>query len=83
LVTTGGGGQSQSVTLNKAQLLDLDSRAVVCDGQLTAFSRQLTRATCDGAGPYQGVRMTFEPVFSADSASAVSGSLSGTMQRTQ
>jgi NQR2, RnfD, RnfE family len=83
LATTGGGDPNQStVTLNKAQLLDVDSNAVVCEGQLTAFNNQVARASCDGSGPYQGVRMTFEPILSADSASTLSGSLSGTMQRT-
>lgn len=84
LVTSGGGGQTQStVTVNKAQLLSVDSGAVVCDGRLTAFNRQLVRATCDGTGPYQGVQMTFEPVMNTDSPTTLSGSLSGTMQRTQ
>lgn len=83
LATTGGGDQSQpTVTLNKAQLRDAATNAVVCAGQLTAFNRQLVRATCDGAGPYQGVRMTFDPILNTDSTSTLSGSLSGTMQRT-
>lgn len=84
LATTGGGGQTPStVTVNKTQLLSVDANAVVCDGKLTAFNRQLVRATCDGAGPYQGVRMTFEPILNTDSASTLSGSLGGTMERTQ
>jgi hypothetical protein len=84
LVTAGGGGQRPStVTMNKAQLLSVDANAVVCDGQLTAFNRQLVRATCDGTGPYQGVQMTFDPILNSDSTSTLSGSLSGTMQRTQ
>ena len=84
LVTTGGGGQTPStVTLNKAQLLSTDTNAVVCDGKLTAFNRQAVRATCDGTGPYQGVRIMFEPILNTDSTSTLSGSLSGTMQRTQ
>jgi Na+-translocating ferredoxin:NAD+ oxidoreductase RnfD subunit len=83
LVTTGGGGQTPStVTVNKVQLLSVDAKAIVCNGQLTAFNRQLVSATCDGAGPYQGVQMTFEPILNTDSASTLSGSLSGTMQRT-
>lgn len=83
LVTTGGGGQTPStVTMNKAQLLSVDTNAVVCDGRLTSFNRQLVRATCDGAGPYQGVRMTFDPILTTDSATTLSGSISGTMERT-
>lgn len=84
VVSTGGGGQRQStVTVNKAQLLSVAGNNVVCDGKLTAFNRQVIRATCDGAGPYQSVQMTLEPVVNADSATRLSGSLSGTMQRVQ
>lgn len=42
LATTGGGGQTPStVTVNKTQLLSVEANAVVCDGKLTAFNRQL------------------------------------------
>jgi Na+-translocating ferredoxin:NAD+ oxidoreductase RnfD subunit len=84
LVTTGGSNQTAAtVTTNKAQILDATSNAVLCDGTLTSFNRQLVQANCDGAGPYRGVRMTLEPSLNADSATELSGSLTGTMQRVQ
>ena len=84
LVQTASTGQSSAtVTANKAQLLDASSNAVLCDGKLTTFSRGTIQATCDGAGPYRGVQMTLEPTVNADSATTLSGSLTGTMVRVQ
>ncbi len=84
LVTAGQPGASSStIVTNKLQLLDPASNSVVCDGKLTAFNRQTAQGACDGQGPYQGVHMTLEPMLSADSETALSGSLSGSMQRTQ
>jgi Na+-translocating ferredoxin:NAD+ oxidoreductase RnfD subunit len=84
LTTEGGGGQVRpTVTVNKAQLLDPRTSAVVCNGELTAFNSQEVRATCAGAGPYQGVSMVLNPIMNADSGSTVSGSISGTMARAQ
>ncbi len=83
LSTTAAGGQAQpTVTLNKAQLLDSRTNAVVCDGQLTAFSSGRIAATCVGAGPYAGVNMSLQPILNADSGTTLSGSMSGTMTRT-
>lgn len=82
-LNTAAASQGRStVTLNKAQLLDPRTNAVVCDGGLTEFDRQGVAASCVGAGPYSGVKMTLQPILNADSASTLSGSVSGTMQRT-
>ena len=84
LATTRASGQTSSnVTANKVELMRTDSGAVVCDGTLSAFNQQGIRASCDGAGPYQGVRMTLQPTLNSDSPTTLSGTLDGTMQRLQ
>lgn len=84
LSTTGGasGGTRQTVTANKAQLLDPKTNTVVCDGKLVAFNSSLVRATCQGSGPYSNVQMTFEPNMQSDSPTTLSGTITGDMQRT-
>jgi hypothetical protein len=84
LATTGGGnGKQGTVSVNTAQLRDPNSNAVLCDGQLSAFNSNLVRATCVGTGPYRGVQITFDPKMQTDSATTLSGTMTGTMQRTE
>jgi methionine sulfoxide reductase heme-binding subunit len=71
--------QSQAVNVNKAQLLDPNSNAVLCDGQVTAFNSGNATVVCDGAGPYAGVRMTLRASLTATDTQTVTGALDGTM----
>jgi sulfoxide reductase heme-binding subunit YedZ len=83
LETTGGGGAAQSsVTANKAQLIDAGSGQLLCDGQLSALNNGVMRMSCTGAGPYQGVNIAVTARLSADSATSLTGAVSGSMQRT-
>ncbi len=70
-----------TVTLNKVQLLDPTSNTVLCDGQLTQLEGGYFRVTCNGAGPYQGVRMTLQSRVQAKADGSFTGALSGGMQR--
>jgi hypothetical protein len=70
-----------NVTVNKAVLLDPASDAVICDGQLTSLDAGYLRMTCNGVGPYQGVRMTIASRVRANSDGSFTGALSGGMQR--
>lgn len=84
LSSTAGAASSQAtINVNKAQLLDPSSNTILCDGQFSAFNSNLVRATCVGRGPYQGVQITFSPTMQSDSATTLSGTMTGSMQRTQ
>ena len=74
------GGQTQ-VSVNKAQLLDPASNALICDGTLTAFDGGNATLVCTGAGTYSGVRMTIQAIFAAADQTTVTGDLSGEMTR--
>jgi len=69
------------VTTNNVQLLDMGSSDVLCAGSLTTLNNGLLRATCEGAGPYRGVRMTLASRISTGEDGTISGPLSGTMTR--
>ncbi|MBI5284791.1 MAG: ferric reductase-like transmembrane domain-containing protein [Chloroflexi bacterium] len=71
-----------SVTLNKAQLLDPASNSVICDGRLTRLDDGYMRLTCDGAGPYAGVRITVASRVRTNADGSFTGALSGQMHRT-
>ncbi|MDP9237225.1 MAG: ferric reductase-like transmembrane domain-containing protein [Chloroflexota bacterium] len=70
-----------SVTVNTAQLTDPNTHAVICTGKLTSLNQGAMRLTCDGTGPYQGVRMDVSGRLGASPDGTFSGALSGTMQR--
>lgn len=70
-----------TVTTNTAQLLDASSGALLCTGQLTSLDDGYLRATCDGSGPYQGVRISLASRLTAAQDGSLSGALSGKMQR--
>jgi Ferric reductase like transmembrane component len=70
-----------AVTLNTAQLLDANTSAVICGGNLNSLNQGTMRLTCDGAGPYAGVRIVVSSRLSAARNGTFSGALSGTMQR--
>lgn len=73
--------QEASVVVNKAQVLDTSSDAVLCDGHLTTLDENYLRLTCEGAGPYQGVSMTMATRLQASQDGSFSGPLSGSMER--
>lgn len=73
---------SNGVTANRAELLDPASLAVLCDGQLTAFRGSQAAMTCDGSGPYRGIRITIRAQFDASDDGSLTGELSGQMART-
>ena len=66
---------------NTAELLDAASGAVLCAGELTALDDGYMRATCDGSGPYQGVRISISSRMQAGAEGSLTGALSGKMQR--
>ncbi|HZP58523.1 MAG TPA: ferric reductase-like transmembrane domain-containing protein [Dehalococcoidia bacterium] len=70
-----------SVTVNRATLSDPQSNSVICAGRLTQLDDGYMRLTCDGVGPYDGVRMSVTTRISASRDGTFSGPLSGTMQR--
>jgi len=73
--------QEVSVAVNKAEVLDTTSNAVLCDGQLTSLDENYVRLSCVGAGPYQGVSMTMATRLQASEDGSFSGPLSGSMER--
>jgi sulfoxide reductase heme-binding subunit YedZ len=70
-----------TVTTNTAELRDPTSDAVLCTGTLTALDDGYMRATCDGSGPYQGVRISISSRIQAGADGSLTGALSGKMQR--
>ena len=48
----GDGRRTSQVSVNKAQLFDPTSNALICDGTLTAFDGGNATLVCNGAGPY-------------------------------
>jgi hypothetical protein len=81
--STPGGDTRAAVTIavNKAELIDPATNAVVCEGKLTALDGGYLKATCDGAGPYAGVRISVSSRVQASKDGSFSGALSGSMQR--
>lgn len=80
--TSGTTGVEPTVRLNTGQFRDFDSNQLLCDGQLTTLRNGLMRMTCTGAGPYQGVQISIASRLSMDTDTTLSGTVSGTMQRT-
>lgn len=77
-------GESRTATTvmtNTAELLDAASGAVLCAGELTSLDDGYMRATCDGSGPYQGVRISISSRMQAGAEGSLTGALSGKMQR--
>jgi methionine sulfoxide reductase heme-binding subunit len=72
--------ERSTVTVNTAELRDTASSAVLCTGQLTALDDGFLRATCDGSGPYQGVRISISSRLQASGDGTITGALSGNMQ---
>jgi len=70
-----------TIAVNKAQLIDPATGGVVCEGKLTALDGGYLKATCDGAGPYAGVRISVASRVQAAKDGSFSGALSGSMQR--
>ena len=75
------GNRRSSVTLNKAEVRDPATQALICSGQLTQLDDGYLRLTCLGAGPYAGVRMTLSSRVEGARDGTFSGALSGSMQR--
>jgi hypothetical protein len=72
---------TSTVTTNTAELRDPASGAVLCSGKLTTLDGGYMRATCDGSGPYQGVRISISSRIQAGADGSLTGALSGKMQR--
>jgi hypothetical protein len=70
-----------SVTVNTAELRDPESGTILCTGKLTSLDDGYMRATCDGSGPYQGVRISIASRIQAGADGSLTGALSGKMQR--
>jgi sulfoxide reductase heme-binding subunit YedZ len=70
-----------TIAVNKAELIDPASGQVVCEGKLTALDGGYLKATCDGVGPYAGVRISVSSRVQAAKDGSFSGALSGSMQR--
>lgn len=69
-----------TVTVNTAELRDTNSSAILCTGKLTGLDDGYMRATCDGSGPYQGVRISISSRIQAGADGTLTGALSGKMQ---
>ncbi len=78
----GGAAANSTVTLNRAELLDPTTEAPLCEGALTALNGGTLRGSCDGMGPYSGVRIAFSSRVSTSASGTFTGAMSGTMQRT-
>lgn len=70
-----------TITTNTAELLDTASGTLICSGRLTALQNGDLQATCDGSGPYTGVRVVISSRLRTNQDGSLSGALSGTMQR--
>lgn len=73
--------QQPVVTRNVVELRDETTDAVLCTGALTALQNGVMRATCEGSGPYSGVRISIASSLQADNAGTISGTIDGTMAR--
>lgn len=82
LASDGSDRRGASVTHNQVELMDPASGAVLCNGQLTTFDDNRAQITCDGEGPFHGVRMTLQAQFNAANDGTFTGALSGEMSRT-
>ena len=76
-----GDRERANVTVNKVEVLDPSTNAVICSGQLTRFDDGFVQSECTGAGPYAGVSMTLASRLEGNSDGTFSGALSGSMQR--
>jgi hypothetical protein len=70
-----------TITTNKAELSDTGVGTVFCAGQLTSLDEGYLQATCDGSGPYQGVRISLASRVQPSADGSLTGALSGKMQR--
>ena len=70
-----------TVTTNNVKLTDTGVGTVFCAGQLTSLDGGYLRATCDGSGPYQGVRISLTSRIQTSGDGGFTGVLSGKMQR--
>jgi hypothetical protein len=70
-----------TITVNTAQLMDPATNTVLCKGQLTSLDDGYMRLTCDGVGPYAGVRIAISSRLQAAADGTFTGALSGTMRR--
>ncbi len=75
------GDERANVTVNKVEVLNPSTNAVICSGQLTRFEDGFMRSVCTGTGPYAGVSMTLSSRVEGNSDGTFSGALSGSMQR--
>lgn len=76
-----GDGERANITVNKVEILDPSTNAVICSGQLTRFEDGFVQSECTGAGPYAGVSMTLASRVEGNNDGTFSGALSGSMQR--
>jgi hypothetical protein len=70
-----------AITVNTAQITDPVTNTVLCTGQLTSLDDGYMRLTCDGVGPYAGVRIAISSRLQAAADGTFTGALSGTMRR--
>jgi hypothetical protein len=70
-----------TVTTNRAELRDVAAGAVFCAGTLTSLDGGYLRATCDGSGPYDGVRISLASRMRTSPDGSLTGALSGSMRR--
>jgi len=73
--------QQPVVTRNVVELRDETTDVVLCTGALTALQNGVMRATCEGSGPYSGVRISIASSLQTDNAGTISGTIDGTMAR--
>jgi len=74
------GSRRANITVNKAQMLDPATGAVICGGKLTQFDDGFVQISCTGAGPYAGIDMTLSSRVEGNRDGTFSGALSGSMQ---
>jgi methionine sulfoxide reductase heme-binding subunit len=70
-----------TITTNTAELRDTASETLMCSGQLTGLNNGYMQATCDGTGPYAGVRISLASQLQTGSDGTLTGPMSGSMQR--
>ena len=70
-----------TVTTNTAELRDSGTDALLCAGALTSMDNGSWKATCNGTGAYDGVRISVASHLQASSDGTFSGALSGSMRR--
>jgi len=73
--------QQPAITRNVVELRDETTDAMLCAGTLTALQNGVMRATCEGSGPYNGIRITIASRLQTGDAGVISGTINGAMKR--